>query len=66
MASKGNHGYSNATRKTAAVVMVGVLVGIVALASAQFLGWFASTTHVTLYADRAGLVMKILLRIERL
>ncbi|MBM7366033.1 MCE family protein [Gordonia hydrophobica] len=57
MASRGNHGYSNATRKIAAVVMVGVLAGIVTVASAQFLGWFASTAHVTLYADRAGLVM---------
>lgn len=37
--------------------MVGVLVGIVVLASAQFLGWFASTQKVTLYAPRAGLVM---------
>lgn len=57
MASRGNHGYGNRTRKIAAVVMVGVLAGIVALAAGQFLGWFASTTNVTLFAPRAGLVM---------
>lgn len=44
-------------RKLAAVVMVGALGGIVALASGQFLGWFEDTSKVTLYAPRAGLVM---------
>ena len=57
MASRGNHGYSDGTRKIAALVMVGILVGIIALASGQFLGWFSSTTKVTLFAPRAGLVM---------
>ncbi|MFZ2510217.1 MAG: MlaD family protein, partial [Gordonia sp. (in: high G+C Gram-positive bacteria)] len=37
--------------------MVGLLVGIITLATAQFLGWFADTQRVTLYAPRAGLVM---------
>ncbi|MGI6795246.1 MCE family protein [Gordonia sihwensis] len=57
MAKKNSRGYSDRTRKLAAVVMVGVLAGIVALASGQFLGWFASTETVTLFAPRAGLVM---------
>ncbi|WP_341256868.1 MULTISPECIES: MCE family protein [Gordonia] len=47
----------NGVRKLAATIMVGGLVGIVALASGQFLGWFDSTTTVTLNAPRAGLVM---------
>ncbi|NDK88248.1 MCE family protein [Gordonia desulfuricans] len=44
-------------RRLAAVIMVGVLVALVVGASAQFLGWFASTERVTLQAPRAGLVM---------
>ncbi|MDL9945229.1 MCE family protein [Gordonia sp. ABSL11-1] len=48
---------SRAVRRTAAVVMVGSLVVIVAAASGQFLGWFSSTQTVTLEAPRAGLVM---------
>ncbi|MDR2279320.1 MAG: MCE family protein, partial [Gordonia sp. (in: high G+C Gram-positive bacteria)] len=47
----------NGARKLAATIMVGGLVAIVALASGQFLGWFDSTTTVTLNAPRAGLVM---------
>ncbi|WP_132992288.1 MCE family protein [Gordonia zhaorongruii] len=50
-------GRSNGVRKIAALIMVGTLVGIVALASGQFLGWFDSTKSVTLFAPRAGLVM---------
>ncbi|WP_026917452.1 MCE family protein [Gordonia shandongensis] len=50
-------GHADGIRKLAAVIMVGVLAGIVALASGQFLGWFADTTTVTLVAPRAGLVM---------
>ena len=37
--------------------MVGLLIGIIVAASGQFLGWFADTQKVTLYAPRAGLVM---------
>lgn len=37
--------------------MVGGLVAIIAAASGQFLGWFASTQTVTVQAPRAGLVM---------
>ncbi|GAA1479569.1 MCE family protein [Gordonia sinesedis] len=48
---------SNAVRKVAAVIMVGVLGAIVVAASGQFLGWFTSTERVTLIAPRAGLVM---------
>ncbi|WP_290852523.1 MCE family protein [Gordonia sp. (in: high G+C Gram-positive bacteria)] len=57
MAKKSNIGYRDGTRKIAALIMVGLLIGIVALASGQFLGWFKDTTPVTLYAPRAGLVM---------
>ncbi|MGB3698978.1 MAG: MCE family protein [Gordonia sp. (in: high G+C Gram-positive bacteria)] len=57
MANKSNKGYRNSTRKLAALIMVGLLVGIIALASGQFLGWFNSTKTVTLFAPRAGLVM---------
>ncbi|MXP19944.1 MCE family protein [Gordonia sp. HNM0687] len=48
---------SRAVRRTAAVIMVGGLVAIIAAASGQFLGWFASTQTVTVQAPRAGLVM---------
>lgn len=48
---------SQLTRKLAAVIMVGLLIGIVALAAGQFLGWFKDTATVTMYAPRAGLVM---------
>ncbi|WP_345312210.1 MCE family protein [Gordonia alkaliphila] len=48
---------SHGVRKLAAVVMVGLLIGIIVAASGQFLGWFADTQKVTLYAPRAGLVM---------
>ncbi|MFW0795148.1 MCE family protein [Gordonia sp. CPCC 205515] len=48
---------SRAVRRTAAVVMVGSLVVIIAAAAGQFLGWFADTEPVTLEAPRAGLVM---------
>ncbi|MEE4025216.1 MCE family protein [Gordonia sp. PKS22-38] len=48
---------SRATRRIAAVIMVGGLVAIISAASGQFLGWFASTETVTLEAPRAGLVM---------
>lgn len=48
---------SNGVRKAAAVIMVGLLAGIVAVASGQFLGWFKSTEPITLYAPRAGLVL---------
>lgn len=48
---------SNGVRKLAAVIMVGLLAGIVTLAAGQYLGWFDSTQRVTLYAPRAGLVM---------
>ena len=48
---------SDGVRKLAAVIMVGLLVGIVVLAAGQFLGWFSNTARVTLYAPRAGLVM---------
>lgn len=48
---------SNAVRRLAALIMVGVLAGIIALATGQFLGWFTSTKTVTLYSPRAGLVM---------
>ncbi|GAC57887.1 Mce family protein [Gordonia hirsuta DSM 44140 = NBRC 16056] len=44
-------------RKTAAVVMVTLLTGIIVLAAGQFLGWFQDVQRVTLYAPRAGLVM---------
>ncbi|MFM9378667.1 MCE family protein [Gordonia sp. VNK21] len=37
--------------------MVGLLAAVVALASGQFLGWFDSTSTVTLHSPRAGLVM---------
>ncbi|MFW0785907.1 MCE family protein [Gordonia sp. CPCC 206044] len=48
---------SRAVRRTAAVIMVGSLVAIIAAAAGQFLGWFDSTQRVTLQAPRAGLVM---------
>ncbi len=48
---------SDSVRKLAAFIMVGLLIGIVTLASGQFLGWFHKTKSVTLYAPRAGLVM---------
>lgn len=51
------HSRSDGVRKIAAAIMVCLLIGIVVLASGQFLGWFASTEKVTLYAPRAGLVM---------
>ncbi len=48
---------STAMRRTAAVIMVGALVLLVAGAAGQFLGWFKSTVPVTVVAPRAGLVM---------
>ncbi|UQE75608.1 MCE family protein [Gordonia sp. PP30] len=48
---------SDRVRKLAAVILVGGLAAIIALAAGQFLGWFTSTQTVTLYAPRAGLVM---------
>ncbi|MEZ5211125.1 MCE family protein [Gordonia sp. (in: high G+C Gram-positive bacteria)] len=48
---------SDRVRKIAAVILVGGLAAIIALAAGQFLGWFTSTQTVTLYAPRAGLVM---------
>ncbi|MGC4961553.1 MCE family protein [Gordonia sp. DT218] len=48
---------SRAVRRTAATVMVVSLVAVIAAATGQFLGWFASTQPVTLQAPRAGLVM---------
>lgn len=48
---------SNGVRKLAALILIGLLVGIVALATGQYLGWFSDTQRVTLYAPRAGLVM---------
>lgn len=48
---------SRGVRRTAAVVMVGVIVALVVGATAQFLGWFSGTQQVTLVAPRAGLVM---------
>ncbi|MCX2962957.1 MCE family protein [Gordonia sp. NPDC062954] len=48
---------SRGVRRTAAVIMVGGLVAIIAAASGQFLGWFGSTQTVTVQAPRAGLVM---------
>ncbi|MGB3304375.1 MCE family protein [Gordonia sp. (in: high G+C Gram-positive bacteria)] len=57
MAKVNRRGYSGGTRKIAALIMVGVLGGIIALASAQFLGAFQDTQQITLMAKRAGLVM---------
>lgn len=48
---------SDRVRKVAAVILIGSLAAIVALAAGQFLGWFSSTQKVTLVAPRAGLVM---------
>ena len=48
---------STTVRKFAAVVMVGSLVAIIVGASGSFLGWFSSTSTVTLTSPRAGLVM---------
>lgn len=48
---------TDSVRKLAAAIMVALLVGIIVLASGQFLGWFHKTKTVTLYAPRAGLVM---------
>lgn len=44
-------------KKIAATSMVAIIIGIIALAAAQFLDYFADTDTVTLDADRAGLVM---------
>lgn len=48
---------SGLVRKLAAVIMISALIGVVVLATGQFLGWFTSTQKVTLVAPRAGLVM---------
>lgn len=48
---------STTVRRSAAVIMVGALVAVIAAASGQFLGWFDSTDQITLVAPRAGLVM---------
>lgn len=48
---------TRAVRRTAAVVMVGLLLALIIGATAQFLGWFSGTQQVTLVAPRAGLVM---------
>ncbi|MFT4086953.1 MAG: MCE family protein [Gordonia sp. (in: high G+C Gram-positive bacteria)] len=44
--------------------MVALLGGVVVLASGSFLGWFADTQNVTLYAPRAGLVMNPSARVK--
>ncbi|WP_182346012.1 MCE family protein [Tomitella gaofuii] len=44
--------------KLFALVLAAVLVGLVAIAVTSFLGGFQSKVHVTLRADRAGLVME--------
>ncbi|MFD4367321.1 MCE family protein [Rhodococcus sp. NPDC058521] len=45
-------------KKLAALVMVGSLVALVAVALTMFSGGFTKTTPVTVTADRAGLVME--------